>query len=145
MVEDYKCDRCGYSVSTSGPWEFYRDATGIMRLHTYPDPPCREAQEHNIYGCSARLHCLDCDEPFDLVLFEFEKPCSRQGIYDALDQLEAELKTEGKLRGAEPIECPKCHGMNLIPGPPDGGQQTCPRCKEGKLVRGERWNANKPP
>ena len=130
----HKCDKCGYSISTSGPWEFYLDSTGKRKPYGHPTPISREAKKRGIYGLSGELYCVDCNMTFDLILVEFKKP--------SLDALSVwggrcELKDEFNDEGA--VKCPKCGGRNLILGPVEDGEITCPRCKEGELVGAIEW------
>jgi len=68
------CSDCGYSVSTSGPSEFYRDREGKRKIYGHPDPLSFEALERGIYGFSGEVYCPNCDKVFDLVLVELKKP-----------------------------------------------------------------------
>ena len=70
----YECDKCSYSVSTSGPWEFYRDSKDKRKPYGHPGPDSKEAKERGIYGFSADLYCPKCDKIFDVVLLEFTEP-----------------------------------------------------------------------
>jgi len=46
----HRCNKCGYSVSTSGPWEFYRDNKGERRHYGHPVPFSDEARKRGIHG-----------------------------------------------------------------------------------------------
>jgi hypothetical protein len=52
-----KCDNCGYSVNTSGPWEFYRDSEGKRKPYGHPVPTSKEAEESGIHGLTGELYC----------------------------------------------------------------------------------------
>ena len=70
----YRCEACGHEVSTSGPWEFYRDEQGRRQAYGHPVPCSKEAARRGVYGLSGELYCPTCDRVFDLVLVEFKQP-----------------------------------------------------------------------
>lgn len=126
----HTCDSCGYSVSTSGPWEFYRDSAGRRKPYGHPVPTSEEAKERGIYGLSALVYCFDCDETFDVILIEY-----KNGSYDALS-VWGGLR---EYRGEGTVRCPKCDGRNLVLGPNQDREIACPRCREGKLIGVTGW------
>jgi len=129
-----RCDKCGYSVSTSGPWEFYRDSNGNRKPYGHPGPASKEAEQSGIYGLSGRLYCPKCDKTFNLVMGEFAKP-SQESLLVWLGRCEP--KDEFKQEGT--VKCPKCGGTNMILESVEGKEIVCPRCKEGKLVGEMEW------
>jgi len=128
----HKCTNCGYSVRTSGLWEFYRDKEGNKKPYGHPGPVSKEAEKRGIYGFSANVYCPKCDEVFDLIVVEFEKPIKgiEAGLFAWLGKWEPkeEFLKEGGLG------CPKCSNHKLILGPREDIRVMCPRCKEGKLI-----------
>jgi DNA-directed RNA polymerase subunit M/transcription elongation factor TFIIS len=130
----HKCNECGYSVSTSGPWEFYRDSKGKRKPYGHPVPMSEEARQRGIYGLSGALYCPNCDEVFDLILVEFKKPSQDSlSVWGGMCEPKDEFKDEGA------VKCPKCDNRNLILGPMEDREVTCPRCKEGKMVGEMEW------
>lgn len=134
----HKCTKCGYSVSTSGPWEFYRDSKGNRKPYGHPAPISKEAEKRGIYGLSGIVYCPNCDKVFDLVLVEFKEPSHDElhnsfymwlGMYEPKD----DFKKEGA------VKCPECGSTNLILKPREDREVICPRCKEGKLRGTIRW------
>lgn len=131
----HKCNKCGYSVSTSGPWEFYRDSKGKRKPYGHPVPMSEEARQRGIYGLSGELYCPNCDEVFDLILVEFKEPSQDSlSVWGGMCEPIDEFKDE---EGA--VKCPKCGNRNLILGPMEDREATCPRCKYGKLVGKMEW------
>jgi len=139
----YECDNCGHTVETSGPWEFYRDATGARKPFGHPVPISEEAVRMGIAGLSAELYCPLCDKVHDLVAVEFKRPY--QGRWFWLEAGEVEPKDEFKREDA--VKCPDCGNSELILGPEDEDSPgfnarmsiLCPRCKKGKLSGGMAW------
>jgi len=128
-VHSHTCNKCGYSVTTSGPWEFYRDGEGERRWFGHPLPLSDEAKKRGIYGLFGTLYCPSCDETFDRILVEFKKPS-----HDFLSVWlgKCEPLDEFKQKGA--VRCPRCGGLNLVLGAMKDREIACPRCIEGKLV-----------
>jgi len=123
----HKCDKCDYSVHTSGPWEFYRDDKGERKSYGHPVPISEEAAVRGIHGLSGDLYCSNCDKVFDIVLVEFEKP-----VKDSF------LVWNGKYNKKEStMKCPECNNTNLIFGCEK--EIICPRCKKGKLICKIAW------
>lgn len=132
----YKCDNCGYSVSTSGPWEFYRDSKGNRKPYGHPVPTCEEAKERGIYGFSADVYCPKCDRIFDVVLVEFTAPTRDYFLaWGGWGEMEAVFGQKGSL------ECPECHAANLIWDTKTAREVACPRCREGMLKGEMTWMA----
>ena len=132
----YKCDGCGYSVSTSGPWEFYRDSEGNRKPYGHPVPTSEEAKERGIYGFSGELYCPKCDKTFDLILVEFKG--------SSLDYFSAWAgwgEAEDVSRQEGGVICPECHVTNLIWDTTEAEEAVCPHCKEGILLGEAIWIA----
>ena len=130
----HKCNKCGYFVSTSGPWEFYRDSKGDRKFYGHPVPISDEARQRGIYGLSGELYCSNCDETFDLILVEFKKPSQ-----DSSSVWSGKCEPKNEFKGEGAVKCPKCGSTNLILGPVEDREVACPRCKEGKLVGKMEW------
>ncbi len=130
----HKCDRCGHSVETSGPWEFYRDAEGKIKEYGHPGPVSREAEDAGVYGFTAILYCPTCDKTFEAVLVEFKEPCKFvPGAWTG----RCEPKEEFTRPNA--VKCSQCGKVDLLLGPAKENPPTCPRCKQGKLVGQMEW------
>jgi len=130
----HKCDKCNYSVHTSGPWEFYRDNEGKRKFYGHPVVASEEAEQRGIYGLSCDLYCLNCDETFDLIQVEFKKPS-----FDSLSVWVGKCEPKDKYKVEDAVRCPKCDGIDLMLLPVKDREITCPRCKEGKLVGEMEW------
>ncbi|TET77632.1 hypothetical protein E3J38_09685 [candidate division TA06 bacterium] len=130
----YRCDKCSYSVCTSGPWEFYRDTQGNRKPYGHPEPTSEEARLRGIYGLSGDLYCSDCGKVFDLIVVEFKKPS-----HDSLSvwSCRCEPKDEFKQQGM--VKCPECGNTHLILEPDNEKPIACPRCKEGRLTGAMEW------
>lgn len=124
----HRCDNCGYSVSTSGPWEFYRDNNGNLKPFGHPGPMSEEAEQRGLYGLYAELYCANCDKAFSIVLIECEKPSN-----PALPPNESIPALKDEFKRTPAPKCPKCGNTHLL-FTPARREVTCPRCKRGKLV-----------
>jgi hypothetical protein len=123
-----RCSKCEFSVTTSGPWEFYRNWIGKRKPYGHPGPINFIAKMRGIFGFSGILYCLHCDEIFDVILSEFKKPIKDGSSPWGDDhELKDEFKEEKK------AQCPKCGNRDMIFSPGESDEITCPRCKEGKL------------
>ncbi len=128
----FKCSKCDYSFSTSGPWEFYRNKKGNRKPYGHPCPSSKEARIQGIYGLSGELYCIDCDKIIDIILVEYKQP-SNESLFVWSGKLEP--KDEYKREGA--IKCPDCNGTGLVLQPIE--DLLCPRCKEGRLIGDIEW------
>jgi len=70
----FECSNCGYTVRTSGLWEFYRDDSGQRQYYGHPIAKSLEARQRGVNGFSENLYCYKCDEVRDVIVYEFEKP-----------------------------------------------------------------------
>jgi hypothetical protein len=129
----YRCYACGYEVSTSGPWEFYRDEQGRRKSYGHPVPCSEEAAQRGVYGLSGLFYCPACDGVFDLVLVEFKQPVKEGSVWLGA----GEPKDEYRKPGA--VKCPKCAGTDLLLGAEQGRVVPCPRCKRGRLAAKMDW------
>jgi len=46
----WKCERCGFTVETGGPHEFYRDDNGEFLPHGHPTVGSEEAEKKGVKG-----------------------------------------------------------------------------------------------
>lgn len=123
-----RCDKCGYSVRTSGPWEFYRDESGTRKPYGHPAPCSREAARRGIYGLSADLYCPACDSVSDVILVEFKQPSSESlSVWGGQCEPMDEYKREGAVR------CPNCNNQRMTLSGDESGEVSCPRCSGGVL------------
>ncbi len=53
-------EKCDHTLTTSGPWEFYRDAEGKMKDYGHPVPFSDDAAESGVQGFYADMFCADC-------------------------------------------------------------------------------------
>lgn len=146
----HKCNKCGYSIITSGPWEFYRDNKGKRKYYGHPIPASEEAREAGIYGYSANVYCPNCDQTFDIILEEYEKPQKKKvksrrfswffSIFFPSPYISEPSKLKDEYRKEEAIRCPKCGNTKLVRPDEDNIRiVTCPRCKEGRLIPKREW------
>jgi ribosomal protein S27E len=130
----HRCNHCGYSVTTSGPWEFYRDAQGEIKPYGHPVPASEEAQERGIYGLSATLYCSECEKTYSLILVEFKKPFFRGDGSIWLDKHEAgECEPREEYKRGDAVKCPKCDNTKMILEPEEKREMPCPKCGKGLL------------
>lgn len=130
----HHCDHCGYSVTTSGPWEFYRDANGQRKPYGHPIPMSREGRERGIAGLAAALYCLKCDKVFDLVIVEFKQPARDSlSVWSGAAEPQEAFKREGA------VKCPDCGDTRLLLEGDKSTEKLCPRCKGGTLNSRREW------
>jgi len=130
----HKCNNCGYSVSTSGPWEFYRGKSGRRKLYGHPSSVSTEAKQYGIAGLSGKLYCIVCDKVLDLILVEFEHPSK-----ESMDVWSGRCKPMSKYELPESVKCRKCGNTELLLEPFDNSNISCPRCNKGQLVGNMEW------
>lgn len=76
---NFICNKCDFSFSTSGPWEFYRDKKGNSKPYGHPVPISAEAEKAGITGLTADVFCLTCMENINnFILVEYKKPVKDQ-------------------------------------------------------------------
>ena len=116
---DHKCDGCGLEFTTSGGWEFYRDAVGEVRPYGHPLPASEEAAAAGVYGTCCTAWCPACQECVDVVEVEMGSPLARTPF------MWLELGRQER----QPRVCPKCGGTEtIVDGDPHGETAPCPRC-----------------
>lgn len=125
----HECDKCSYSVETSGLHEFYRDDEGSRKPYGHPIPMSQEAAKRGVCGLSAALYCPKCDKVHDLVVVEFKEP-PKDSLSMWLGQTEPtdEFKKEGA------VKCPDCGNPDLVLGTDEDREVLCPSCTDGKLI-----------
>jgi len=116
------CDHCGHKITTSGPWEFYRDEKGKIKPYGHPIPASAEAAERGVYGLRADMYCPKCGKIRSVILVEYKKPC-----HDSLEMWSGRCEEDKK-----EVKCPVCGSTNLILEPPEEGIR-CPKCGKGTL------------
>ena len=154
MPVDFKfeCEKflCGYYFTTSGDWEFYRDKEGNKKQYGHPSALNEEAERRGVWGYSAFMHCLDCDNKSEIIVSEIPNCFREKGfvwewpwrnrvwfrIFYYL--LSRSYKIERKLN----VKCPHCESLNLISHSESWEayklkekiqKVSCPKCKEGFL------------
>ena len=124
----YSCTSCGHEVTTWGPQEFYRDASGNRQPYGHPGPCSEEARSRGIAGFEAQKYCTRCGKTQRVILGETQAPC--------LDPIEAWRSCGGldaaSLRGA--ARCPDCGSEALLLTLPEDRPVACPRCGRGVMV-----------
>ena len=128
----HTCEACGYSVQTSGPWEFYRDAGGARHDYGHPVPVSREAARAGLAGLSASLWCPHCDRVHDLVVVEFEAPAAR-----GFEVWSGTARPKEEYRREDAVRCPDCGALDLVLGEPPA-PLACPHCGGG-MRSGMAW------
>ena len=119
----WKCSRCGYKVTTSGDWEFYRDSRGHRRPYGHPVPMSMIAERAGVKGFTRKGYCPNCHITKKVIVKEFENP-----IYGS------PWKSELPAVDYEPI-CPSC-GIELKE---DLEGSICPICSQGYLLVHDRY------
>jgi hypothetical protein len=127
----HTCDACGYTVSTSGPWEFYRDSTGQRKPYGHPGPSSPEAKARGIAGFSAMMYCSSCDKVVDVIMQEYPTTFG--------DPLGAWLGASNERLQGIKARCPDCGGTDLVLGGRKDAVVLCPRCRAGHLVAVMAW------
>lgn len=130
----HKCSHCGYSISTSGPWEFYRDSQGNRKPYGHPVPISEEAEKQGIHGLSGELYCPNCDKVFNLILVEFKNPSN-----DTLSIWSGRCEPKEEFRQENMVKCPECGNTNMILEPVKDKVIICPRCKVGHFMGYMEW------
>lgn len=121
----HRCDHCGYTVITSGPWEFYRDSSGARHFYGSPAPISEEAKTSGISGLSGQVYCTTCDKVYDLVLIELKTPTHHPWVIWIVTAEPDDYKQNGV------VTCPECGNTNLALSPQN--DLPCPRCGEGHM------------
>jgi len=130
----HRCDGCGYEVSTSGAWEFYRDRRGRRRPYGHPVPRSETARRRGIYGLSVEVYCPGCDKVSDAVLVEFVKPC-----HESIMVWSGQCEPKEEFRREDAVRCPRCGSTDLLLEAVDEKEVACPRCRKGRLIGWMEW------
>ena len=124
------CDKCGFTVETSGLWEFYRDSNGKFKSYGHPIPNSIEAEESGIYGLYGIYYCVDCGKNSQNIVFESKFPVFEK---TALWNVRLEpISPYGD--GFRPV-CEHCGSKRIFLHP---AKVPCPKCKEGYLKGREK-------
>lgn len=125
----FACHSCGYSVKTSGPWEYYRDAGGRVRPYGHPVPASVEAARAGIWGLVGHVFCPSCRGAKEVILQEFARPAYRSiEVWGGRAEVRPEYREEPT--------CPDCSGPVYL-GNLEG--QACPVCRKGNFRGGMEW------
>jgi DNA-directed RNA polymerase subunit M/transcription elongation factor TFIIS len=130
----FTCGKCGYTVQTSGPWEFYRNAKGERKDYGHPSPRSKEAERQGVYGLSGELYCAHCDKVFDVILVEYKEPAR-----EALGVWTGGCEPKDEYKDPDAVKCPQCGSTALVLEPEEGQGIPCPRCKEEQMVGEMAW------
>lgn len=129
MSVDFECNNCGYSFSTSGPWEFRRDKNGKIKLCGHP--MTAENERKGIEGLIAYLYCKQCDQVVEAILEEYKN--TKFNVLDVWEQKQ-ENSNDNAGNVFESAVCPKCHKQELfICFEEENSSIKCPRCEEGHI------------
>lgn len=128
----WRCDKCGHTVRTNGPWEFYRDKNGKRKFFGHPFPVSEEAVEAGIAGLSAVLYCPVCDRTTNRIIVEYETPTDELSVW--IDG----VKPQDKYLKPDAVKCRKCGNSKLLLDEA-GVEVQCPKCGEGKLHCAMEW------
>lgn len=132
MHKDYvhTCNHCGFTIYTSGLWEFYRDSKGKFKSYGHPMPTSIEAEESGIHGLYGNYYCLDCQKNTESIVLESKFPVFEKS---ALWTVKVQpIPPYGK--GYRP-QCVHCGGKRIFLAP---GNIPCPKCGEGILEGREK-------
>ena len=120
----HHCSHCSFSLSTSGPWEFYRDEEGNRQAYGHPIPLSPEAEERGIWGYSAEIYCLQCMELQETILVEWGDPREEDFPLQEIPDT--------------PPTCPICQSKKVI-FEASRRELPCPQCKKGTLKGEVEW------
>ena len=120
------------TAETSGPHEFYRNASGECKDCGHPGPVSPEARKAGIWGFTGVVLCGRCGSVAEVILEELKKPPATQ--WEAW--FGAEPRKES--RASDNPTCPECGGGELFLAPSEGGVH-CPWCKDGRLEGAPTW------
>ena len=131
----HQCDNCGYTVNTSGPWEFYRDKNGVKKPYGHPVPTSKEAEDNGIKGLYGTFYCSKCDKTFESIIVEYKKSTKHSldvwgGMAEPLDEYKNLI-----------LKCPDCGNIDLLTDASNEKLINCPKCKKGKFIGMMEWIA----
>ena len=116
----WKCERCGFTVETSGPHEFYRDDNVELLPYGHPTVGSEEAEEKGVKGFYICGYCIQCDSAKVIIIREFNSP---------IHNWHCHILDNNEVKSFKPI-CGEC-GTRLIL---DFFEKPCPKC--GNMFHG---------
>lgn len=132
----HRCDRCGYTFETSGPWEFF-EAEHRRMHHPGEKGTCSDPAERlGTLGLSVRVYCPGCRSLVNLIL-------AKHVILARLDEPSRSFletlwtsRPEGHPlpKAARLPPCPRCGSDALILDARRAENTRCPRCGAGTLL-----------
>jgi Zn finger protein HypA/HybF involved in hydrogenase expression len=125
----WKCNKCEYSVTTSGLYFYFVDKTGLRKRYGHLGRS-EEAKESGISGFTVEWYCSKCHSLREAVVLQFDHP--QNGPVAAFMEYWNNLKSENK---DFEIVCPKC-GAELFD---DLKGFPCPKCEKGKFKEDGRF------
>jgi hypothetical protein len=129
----WACDTCGRTAETSGPQEFYRDASGKIKDYGRPAPVNAEAENAGVWGLTGSVLCGRCGTVAEMILEKFRQPSTTE--WEAW--FGPSGHPEESLEFPDP-RCPKCGGAELFLEPP-AVSIPGPWCKDGRLKSAPAW------
>lgn len=124
----YRCDQCGWEMSTWGPREFYRDASGARQPYGHPTALSAEAAARGIDGFDAQRYCVPCGRCCVVTVTEFVSP-----VHDPLTAWQGDHQAPQARQDLPPPVCPHCGTPNPLAALPEDEPTTCPACSRGTL------------
>jgi len=120
----YTCEKCGFYIITSGPWEFSRDERGGLIFYMEMVEP----ETGGIDGLSGSIYCPDCNKVYDMILVEFDQPeHTNFNIWSLWSDPGNSFLKQNE------VKCAVCGGNRLILEPEDNIYINCPNCNLGVL------------
>ena len=132
----YICCSCGYSIATSGPWEFYQDTTGQHQLLNHNTYSPTEYESCGIKGLSANMYCSVCDKVYEIILIQLDHTA-----HTDFELWSAWCDPRVNLANDHSITCPTCDNAEMLLEPNEKRIVTCPHCKKGILYGKLDWIA----
>ena len=125
----WTCTQCGYSIRTSGVWEYYIDKHGRPQRYGHPYPNSRAAKKSGVKGFTQEGYCPSCRDVRDVIVAKFASP-----LNGSLEALLAFDNPDIKHQEFPPI-CDKCN----IPLKDNLEGDSCPKCNIGHFVEDGRF------
>jgi rubrerythrin len=125
----WKCDKCDYTMRTSGLWEYFIDEFGLRQKYGHPLPTSKAAKNAGVRGFSVQWYCPRCRSVRDVAVIEFDKAQS-----GSLGALGAYSFTDTPRQEFDPV-CDKC-GAKLIDNLEN---EPCPKCNVGHFEEEARF------
>jgi hypothetical protein len=120
----FSCSKCGFNLTTSGPWEFVRGNTGEFKYYRGSG----EVGEKGIDGLSGTIYCPGCRKTYDMILAEFEHP-----VHTEYSLWSLWADPGNNFMKQNNIKCSVCGSTSLVMEPADDLQLDCPNCPGGTL------------